>query len=145
MIDTVTTNDYPRLLVIWESAVKSTHDFLKTEDFEFYKVQMPAYFEHLELYAYKDEHGNINGFLGIDGRKVEMLFVDNAFRGKGIGKVLLAYAVNTLKADRLDVNEQNTRAVGFYNYFGFRIAGRSAVDGEGKNYPILHLEWHNPE
>lgn len=26
-------DDYPRIMVIWESAVKATHDFLIEEDF----------------------------------------------------------------------------------------------------------------
>ena len=33
MIRKIKVTDYPRLMEIWESAVLSTHDFLKEEDF----------------------------------------------------------------------------------------------------------------
>jgi putative acetyltransferase len=69
-----------------------------------------------------------------------MLFVDNKSRGTGIGKLLLDYAVNKLNARKVDVNEQNTQALKFYYHFGFKEAGRDEYDGEGKGYPILHLE-----
>jgi putative acetyltransferase len=144
MIDSVTKEDYPQLADVWESAVKNTHDFLSVKDFEFYKSQIPSYFDNLKLYAYRNEQGKIEGFLGMSGRKIEMLFVDSAFRGTGIGKKLLDFALHKLKANRLDVNEQNRQAVGFYKHLGFRIAGRSEIDGEGKNYPLLHMERSNP-
>ncbi len=139
MIYPVTKYDYPRLLNVWESAVKNTHDFLKAEDFEFYKSQIPLYFDHLSLYAYK-KNEDIKGFIGVADSKIEMLFVDNSSRGMGIGKKLLIFAVNELKADKIDVNEQNKQAVGFYTHLGFTVVGRSDLDGEGKNYPLLHLE-----
>lgn len=44
MIRRIEPTDYPRLLEIWESAVRSTHDFLREEDFRYYKEQVPAYF-----------------------------------------------------------------------------------------------------
>lgn len=144
MIDSVAKDDYPQLLNVWESAVRNTHDFLKANDFEFYKSQLPAYFDHLKLYAYKNEDGEIKGFLGIAEYKVEMLFIDNSSRGQGIGKELLNFAINKLKTNKVDVNEQNKQAVGFYNHLGFNVVGRSEVDSEGKNYPILHLERFNP-
>lgn len=42
-----------------------------------------------------------------------------------------------------DVNEQNSQAVGFYERMGFRRAGRSEVDGEGRPYPLIHLEYQD--
>ena len=132
--------DYPILIDIWESAVKATHTFLSDEDFEFYKSHIPIYFQHVSLYVYKNEKGIIKAFLGVTDDNIEMLFVDNESRGSGIGKILLDYAVNTLNARRVDVNEQNTQALKFYYHLGFVEVDRSEYDGEGKGYPILHLE-----
>ena len=50
------------------------------------------------------------------------------------------YAVNTLNARKVDVNEQNTQALDFYYHLGFKEVDRDEYDGEGKGYPILHLE-----
>lgn len=140
MIYQVTAQDYPRLTDVWESSVRRTHDFLKQEDFEFYKSQMPVYFGSVKLFAYKDGCGEIRGFLGVAGDKLEMLFVDGASIGRGIGKSLLDFAVCNLKVRKLDVNEQNRQAVGFYEHQGFAVTGRSDLDGEGKNYPLLHMK-----
>lgn len=69
-----------------------------------------------------------------------MLFIDPEFRGKGVGRVLTKFAVKDLKIEKVDVNEQNLRAVGFYEKLGFKLIGRSELDGQGKPYPILHLK-----
>ncbi|NDV79186.1 GNAT family N-acetyltransferase [Dysgonomonas sp. 511] len=140
MIYPATKKDYPVLIDVWESAVKATHHFLSEEDFQFYKSHIPIYFQHVSLFMYKNESGEIKGFLGVDGDSIEMLFVDNTSRGAGIGKILLDYAINELNARCVDVNEQNKQALDFYYHLGFAEVGRSEYDGEGKGYPILHLE-----
>ena len=87
MIRKVEATDYPRLMEIWESAVSSTHDFLKEEDFLYYKEQLPVYFQHVTLFGFEQE-GILIGFMGIAEGNLEMLFVDDNYRGIGIGKRL---------------------------------------------------------
>ncbi|MDH6355203.1 putative acetyltransferase [Dysgonomonas sp. PH5-45] len=140
MICKVQENDYPRLQQIWENAVRNTHDFLEPNDFEYYKSQLPVYFKHVDLYAYKDESGEARGFLGISVDRIEMLFVEDSLRGTGIGKTLVQFAVSDLGACKVDVNEQNKQAVGFYLHLGFKTMGRSEFDGDGRHYPLLHME-----
>ena len=53
---------------------------------------------------------------------------------------LVTYAINHLQVTKVDVNEQNIQAVGFYKYIGFNVYKRSDLDGEGKEYPILHMQ-----
>lgn len=137
----VEEDEYTALLNIWISAVTATHHFLSREDYEFYKTHIPVYFNHLALYAYKNDEGNIEGFLGIsEDNLIDMLFVHNDYRRKGIGKILMDYAVKSFDARKVYVNEQNKQALDFYYHLGFVETGRSEYDGEGKNYPILHLE-----
>ena len=138
MIRKTKLTDYPALIEIWESAVLNTHDFLKEEDFSYYKEQMPVYFEHVTLWGFEEE-GVLVGFMGIAEEYLEMLFIHNDCRGKGIGKKLMMYAIDNLKVTKVDVNEQNIQAVGFYNNIGFNVLKRSALDGQGKEYPILHM------
>ena len=139
MIRKIKETDYPRLIEIWESAVLNTHDFLKEEDFLYYKKQLPVYFQYVTLVGFEQE-GILAGFMGIAEENLEMLFVDNEYRGTGIGKKLIAYATANLHVTKVDVNEQNTQAVGFFKYMGFNIVRRSELDGEGKEYPILHMQ-----
>ncbi|MDL2282324.1 GNAT family N-acetyltransferase [Parabacteroides sp. OttesenSCG-928-G06] len=130
--------DYNQLMMVWESAVKATHDFLVLEDFEFFKQIIPNYFPNVDLYVIRVDKA-IVAFMGVSGENIEMLFVSSDSRGKGFGKSLLLYALETLKAKKVDVNEQNTQAVGFYERFGFKVISRSEKDSTGKDYPILHL------
>lgn len=125
---------------IWESAVLHTHDFLKKEDFLYYSERVPFYFNHVDLYGAEHE-GRLVGFIGIAEDNMEMLFVDDDCRGKGIGRQLVSYAVNELHAGRVDVNEQNVQAVGFYVHMGFQVVSKSESDNEGRPYPILHLKY----
>lgn len=135
-----TEMEYPELAEIWEAAVASTHGFLKRGDMDFYKVRLAGYFSAVRLTAARDTAaGRIAAFLGTNGASIEMLFVHPEYRGRGMGRRLVDYAVGELGCSRVDVNEQNLQAVGFYERMGFVRIGRSAVDSEGKPYPILHL------
>ena len=64
MIRKIKVTDYPRLIEIWESAVLSTHDFLKEEDFLYYKEQLPVYFQYVILFGFEQE-GILIGFMRI--------------------------------------------------------------------------------
>lgn len=139
MIRKVEPTDYPRLMEIWESAVLHTHDFLKKEDFLYYKEHVPSYFPYVTLLGFEQE-GCLVGFIGIAEDNIEMLFIDNDYRGKGIGKQLISHVMNDLHVTKVDVNEQNAQAVGFYKHIGFHVVTKSELDNEGKSYPILHMQ-----
>lgn len=79
------------------------------------------------------------GFCGIHDGNIEMLFISPDARGKGVGALLAAYAIKSLGATKVDVNEQNEQALGFYLHIGFSVIGRSPIDGQGKPYPLLHM------
>lgn len=77
-----------------------------------------------------DENGMFGGFAafaGIDGDMLEMLFVAPQARGKGVGRQLVEYLVRERGIRRVDVNEQNAQAAGFYARLGFRVTGRDAT------------------
>lgn len=132
--------DYPQLVQVWESSVKATHDFLKPDDFRSIKELLPGIFPQVEVYVIRSGQ-EIAAFMGVSGDRLEMLFVSAGSRGKGYGKELLAFAVDTLHVRKVDVNEQNIQACGFYSKFGFRTVSRFRKDSMNMDYPILHLEW----
>ena len=141
MITKASVSEYNRLIAIWESSVRATHDFITEEEIQFYKpLILEVYFRAVDLYCYQDEECTIYGFIGVAGDKLEMLFIDVGERGKGIGKQLVAFAVNDLQVTKVDVNEENGQAVNFYRHMGFHTIGRSEVDGTGKNHPLLFME-----
>ena len=131
--------DYARVVEVWEASVRATHHFVAASDIEFFRPIVADVLQHLRLAAMRDTAGLVVGYVAVSGDMVEMLFIHPDWRGKGIGKALLRYVVETLDAVRLDVNEQNEQAVGFYLHEGFEVESRSELDGFGKPYPILHL------
>ncbi|MGG7595900.1 GNAT family N-acetyltransferase [Pseudomonas sp. WC1] len=132
---------YDRLADLWEASVRATHDFLPAGYIERLRpLVREQYLGFVQLRAWADGAGHIQGFAGVHDGKLEMLFVDPACRGQGIGKALLAHVVDELGVREVDVNEQNPQAVGFYLKQGFVQVGRSEVDGQGDPFLLLHLK-----
>ena len=143
IVESVNSKDYSELLSVWENSVRATHDFITEEDIEFFKpIIIEQAFPAVTLKCVKDTQGMVLGFVGVHDTKVEMLFVHDDARGKGVGKALLQHAINELNALLVDVNEQNPQAVGFYQHMGFQVESRSPLDGMGKPFPILHMKLH---
>ncbi len=133
--------DLPHLFEVWESAVRTTHDFL-TEDAiaQLAPLVRTMLADFSPLYCLRDSNGAPYAFLGAADAAIEMLFVHPARRGTGAGRTLVEFAIATLGARKVDVNEQNGQATGFYRRLGFVQVDRSAQDPFGNPYPILHLE-----
>ena len=139
-IDKIDKEEYKNVVELWESSVRATHHFLKEEDIEYYKpLILNTYLDAVELRCIRN-NGKIVGFLGVADQNLEMLFIDPEYRGKKIGKTLLNYSISQLNVTKIDVNEQNEQAVGFYKHCGFETIKRSKLDSSGKPYPTLHME-----
>ncbi|MCB5251017.1 MAG: GNAT family N-acetyltransferase [Candidatus Cloacimonadales bacterium] len=137
----VNKTDMNSILEVWESAVRATHTFLKEKDIISIKPQVTQGVNFVnKLSCIRDEKGIIQAFMGVHENKIEMLFVRNEYRGKGIGKTLIEYAINKQNAVFVDVNEDNPESVGFYKHVGFEVFDRSELDGHGDPFPILHMK-----
>ncbi|SFD79414.1 acetyltransferase [Pseudoalteromonas denitrificans] len=140
-IENVEKTEYTILIEIWEASVRATHDFLQEEDIVTLKpLILEHYFDAVDLKCAKNESGEILGFCGVHEGNIEMLFISPKSRGNGVGSKLTDYAVKHQSATKVDVNEQNIQALGFYERVGFSVVGRSPLDGQGKPYPLLHME-----
>jgi len=140
IVENVLPEYYAQLLNVWENSVRATHDFITEEDIEYFKpIIIEQAFPAVSLKCVKDENDIIVGFLGVHEDKIEMLFILNSVRGTGIGKMLLLHAIEHMGATKVDVNEQNPLALGFYQHLGFRVISRSPLDDMGKPFPILHM------
>jgi putative acetyltransferase len=136
----VVSDDFSHLIEIWEASVRATHDFLSETDIARLKpLVMNHYFKAVHLKGYKDQDGVLLAFIGIKDKKIEMLFVHPRAQGQGIGTSLCQEALMHEKVRFVDVNEQNPSAIKFYEKMGFKKIRRSALDGEGRPYPILHM------
>ena len=129
------------LTTIWEASVRATHHFLAETDIYSLRPLVKAGLSEIPLLVLAEgPEGDPLGFMGLDGEKIEMLFISPHSRGQGIGRRLVEYAVSAFDAKEVDVNEQNPLAVEFYEYVGFKKVSRSEVDGQGNPFPILHME-----
>ncbi|MDU1910494.1 GNAT family N-acetyltransferase [Fusobacterium sp.] len=131
---------YKELEEIWEKSVRATHDFLTEKNIVDIKKEIPLYFEAVEIYCTKNCDGKVTGFIGIAEKKIEMLFVDPEYFGKSLGKTLIRYALENKEIDEVDVNEQNEKALKFYQYMGFEAISRDEFDSMGNHFPILHMK-----
>ena len=139
MITAATEKEYPEIIDVWEQSVRATHHFLPEEYLQQIKTMLHSIFPAVQLFVAHDDN-KITGFLGVAEKKIEMLFIHPGSRGKGIGKQLTAFAIQELQANKVDVNEQNEQATGFYQRMGFVVSGREETDGLGKPYPWLLME-----
>ncbi|WP_340615940.1 acetyltransferase [Xenorhabdus entomophaga] len=140
-IQQATEADFTTLIQIWEASVLATHDFLPKAMIETLRpLILNDYLPNLTVYKALDEQHNIVGFISTAQHRVEMLFITPQARGTGVGKMLLKFAIDKLKVSELDVNEQNTQGVGFYQHMGFQVFSRSELDGQGNPFPLLHMK-----
>ena len=139
-ISSIFPGDFPQVVEVWEASVRATHHFVSEEDILLFRPIVEDALPHLkDLACVRDLDGQVAGFVAVENKKVEMLFLSPQVRGQGAGKRLLHHAVHAFGATTLDVNEQNEQAVGFYLANGFETAWRSELDGMGKPYPLLHM------
>ena len=117
-----------QLLRVWEKSVRETHLFLSDAEIKKIKEYVPDALTAVPILIVEtDPAGDPVAFMGIDGHKLEMLFISPEKRGRGLGRKLLEYGMNP-------------QARGFYEHMGFVIREKSELDEQGNPYPILFME-----
>ena len=138
--DERTENLINQLLEVWEDSVKATHTFLSNEEIENIKKYVPQALKGIShLIILENEKYQPIAFMGIEENKLEMLFIKNSERGKGLGKKLLNYGIENYGVNDLAVNEDNPQAKEFYEHMGFKVYQRNELDDQGNPYPVLYM------
>ena len=128
-----------QLTRVWERSVRATHTFLSGAEVAEIKPFVPQALEGVEALVVAEKDGAPVGFIGVEGGRLEMLFLDPDVRGQGLGRYLLERGIERLGVTELTVNEQNPQAVGFYEHLGFKTYRRTELDEEGRPYPLLYM------
>lgn len=130
-----------QLLAVWEGSVRATHLFLSDIEIKRIKEYVPqALNEIAHLVIAENDGGFPVAFMGIENGTLEMLFISQDERGRGLGKSMIQYGIKNYAVARLAVNEQNPQAKGFYEYMGFHVYKRADYDEQGNPYPLLYMK-----
>ena len=127
------------LVAIWGRSVRATHAFLSEAEVAEIAPFVPEAIKGVEALVVAEVDGAPVGFMGVQEGRLEMLFLDPAVRGQGLGRRLLAYGIEELGVTELTVNERNPQTVGFYEHLGFTTYRRTDLDEEGRPYPLLYM------
>ncbi|MDN6268119.1 MAG: GNAT family N-acetyltransferase, partial [Tetragenococcus koreensis] len=84
---TATKQDEQQIIELWDRSVTATHDFLKQEDKNQIREEIPSYFPFLDIHLWYDG-GNLLAFSGQNENHLEMLFIDPQFTAKGYGTAI---------------------------------------------------------
>lgn len=142
MFRVASLDERDRLFEIWHDAVKATHHFLDDAAFnEIAELVRDKYLPNKDFLVFVDSDDRPLGFMGTNASEVESLFIDPNHFGKGIGKAFIDHMKSHHGEVRLEVNEQNPQAVGFYEACGFEVVRRDPTDDHGRPFPILHMLW----
>ena len=90
-----------------------------------------------EVYVFEADK-MIQGFVGLNDKYIEGIFVSDEMQSCGIGKLLFDYVKDKKVSLRLNVYQKNARAISFYQREGFIIQceGLDEATGE-KEYTML--------
>ena len=121
------------------------YPIFRNDGFYFSELQTDTlarkYGEHPEwlrrTFVYADPA--VKGFVRVNEKQIEKLFVEPVLQGRGIGQQLLDYAVNVCGASWLWAIEKNKRAIAFYDRNGFFPTGEKMPE-EGTAEYLIRLE-----
>ena len=112
------------------------YPLFKTDHYFFSELNVPILIQEYQdeperierTYVY-EEDGVVKGFVRVNGKEIEKLFVETAFQGMGIGGALLEHVIQNTIANSLLVLEKNKGAVRLYERYGFHMTEqRQRVD-----------------
>ncbi|MUH59133.1 acetyltransferase GNAT family [Bifidobacterium sp. GSD1FS] len=128
-----------QLVTVWEASVRATHTFLTNAQIEQIREYVPDALRGIEHLVVAFDGAQPVGFMGVDGQRLEMLFLSPDYRGQGLGARLLRDGIANYNVNELTVNEQNPQAFAFYEHMGFHTVSRSELDEQGNPFPILTM------
>lgn len=128
------------LTKVWKDSVRASHHFLSEEDICRLEPYAKEALQAIGTLIVIFEAERPIGFMGIEQRKIEMLFLAPEHFGQGYGRQMVEKAFTEYDVIYVDVNEQNTQAAGFYRKMGFTAFRRDALDDQGNPFPILRMK-----
>ena len=128
------------LTALWRQSVAQTHTFLTGKDIDEIENYVPQALKEVEHLVVAQNNGDYLGFMGIEKYRLEMLFLLPQHIGKGVGRKLIEFGIKKYQINEVTVNEQNPKAIGFYEHLGFKTYKRTETDEQGRAFPLLYMK-----
>lgn len=119
MLRTLRPADLPAVAKIWLAGNLSAHAFIPASYWQSKLGAVTQAIAAAEVWVYADIDTPL-GFIGLRDDYIAGLFVAEACRSRGIGRLLLNKAKAIHPTLSLDVYRKNNRALAFYRREGFR-------------------------
>lgn len=133
MIREFQMSDTKQVMKLWLSGNIDAHSFVPEEYWRSHFDEVQEALLQAKVFVC-DIDGNIKGFIGLMNEYIAGIFVDENCRSTGIGRQLLTYVKEKYDTLSLNVYQQNSRAVAFYQREGFLIQSEGVdEDTEKKN------------
>ena len=131
MIRIFQSSDLSRVMEIWLRSNMQAHPFIPHSYWETHFDEVSKALAQASVFVY-ESGGGIQGFIGLTGDYIAGIFVDDAARGNGIGRMLLDHAKGRHTRLTLQVYEKNRRAAAFYQREQFIIQARQLDESTGE-------------
>ena len=128
------------LTALWRQSVAQTHTFLTGKDIDEIENYVPQALKEVEHLVVAQNNGDYLGFMGIEKHRLEMLFLLPQYIGQGVGRKLIEFGIEMYQINEVTVNEQNPKAIGFYEHLGFKTYKRTETDEQGRPFPLLYMK-----
>ncbi|WP_306005898.1 GNAT family N-acetyltransferase [Aquicoccus porphyridii] len=133
-------SDTKKLSRIWLDASLDAHSFIgKRRLLEQRRLIEEQYLPNSETWV-AVRLGEPVGFISLLESFIGGIFVAPGQQGQGVGRKLIAHALEKKGKLSLEVYLQNRRAVRFYEGLGFVEVSRRANDDEGLPFENAHLQ-----
>ena len=127
--------DLDALTELWERAARTSHGFMADEDFVDARPYVrDGLLPSMDVWIAECGH-EVLGFTGVRDTHVELLYVEPAHHGEGVGSLLLEHVGPT----SVEVYRGNERGLGFYLAHGFTPSRTHPHDSFGRPFPVVHL------
>ncbi|MCC5970877.1 MAG: GNAT family N-acetyltransferase [Pararhodobacter sp.] len=131
--------DIEKLSDIWFDASLRAHPFIGEQRLmEQRQLIKDKYLPEAETWVAL-RLGKPAGFISLLDTFIGGIFVAPDQQGQGIGRKLIAFAMERKGQLALEVYTRNTQAVAFYTALGFREVSRRPTDDEGHPFENAHL------
>lgn len=139
-----TAEDAEPLADIWLCASLKAHSFIAADYWHTHREQLVReYLPNSQNLVLESAPGQPAAFISMLGRHIAALFVHPYFQGCGYGSALLRHVQQRHNSLTLHVYADNTDAIHFYQYHGFRItaSGTDSATGAAEH----HMLWQRPD